>query len=127
MCMFYGFLAGLVGGMLGLGGAIVLVPAWINSSVDKNVAVASSGPLILFSAAVSFTLGLLSGSYNSLLQVSFYFVLAFIGSYFVKDVVTYISEKYNLKTMIYILLIIVMSTSLLTLLPYEFNRYLNDP
>ena len=30
-----GFAAGLIGGALGLGGAIVLVPVWLNSGIDK--------------------------------------------------------------------------------------------
>jgi uncharacterized membrane protein YfcA len=30
-----GFMAGLVGGALGLGGAIVLVPVWLNLGIDK--------------------------------------------------------------------------------------------
>lgn len=33
--MFYGFLAGAVGGALGLGGAIILVPVWLNNGTDK--------------------------------------------------------------------------------------------
>lgn len=83
-CMIYGFLAGAVGGALGLGGAIVLVPVWLNKGIDKNIAVSSSPPLIFFSATVSFCLGVLSSKYPSYLEVLFYFVLAFVASYIIK-------------------------------------------
>ncbi len=118
-CMISGFCAGAVGGMLGLGGAIILVPVWLEQGIDKNIATSSSGLLILFSALVSFCLGLLSSRYNSILSIIFYFILAFTGSYVVKEVVNYISEKYNLKSMIFILLIITMVSSLITLLPFQ--------
>ena len=34
-CLFSGFGAGLIGGALGLGGAIILVPVWLNIGIDK--------------------------------------------------------------------------------------------
>lgn len=83
-CLLSGFIAGTVGGALGLGGAIVLVPLWLNKGIDKNVAVNSSPPIIFFSATISFTIGLFSSKYPILLNVLFYFVLSFVASYFVK-------------------------------------------
>jgi len=62
--MFYGFTAGLIGGAVGLGGAIVLVPVWLSIGLDKDVAAASTGPLILISSFCSFFVSAMSGVYN---------------------------------------------------------------
>ena len=41
--------------------------------------------------------------------------------------VQYIAYKYNLKTMIFILLLITMVSSLVVLLPYQISKYFADP
>jgi uncharacterized membrane protein YfcA len=60
-----GFFAGLLGGTLGLGGAIILVPVWLNLGIDSQRASSSSPPLIFFSALISFTICLFSGRYRN--------------------------------------------------------------
>ena len=82
--MISGLFAGLIGGSLGLGGAIILVPVWLNKGIDKNIASSSSGPLIFFSALVAFFLAFLADMYNDVLSLIFYFALAFTGSALVK-------------------------------------------
>ncbi len=65
--MILGFAAGFTGGCLGIGGAILLVPAWLNSGIDKNMATSSSGPLIFCSAFISATLAFMCKFYDSLI------------------------------------------------------------
>ena len=83
--MICGLAAGVVGGALGLGGAIILVPVWLNSGIDKLVATSSSTPLIFFSALISFVIALLSHSYDSFVMLIFYFCLAFAGALLVRS------------------------------------------
>lgn len=82
--MISGYFAGMIGGALGLGGAIVLVPVWLNSGINSIKATSSSSPLIFFSALISFTICLLSDRYNSFTSLGFYFALAYLGSALVK-------------------------------------------
>ncbi len=43
------------------------------------------------------------------------------------EIITWISEKLQLKTMIFILLIITMVSSLVTLLPFQFYKFVENP
>lgn len=65
--MILGFAGGFTGGMLGIGGAIILVPAWLSMGMDKNIASSSTGPLILASAFISMVLAFLCQFYDSFL------------------------------------------------------------
>jgi len=84
--MFNGFLAGVLGGCVSIGGGMVLVPLWIKSGMDHNIAANSTGPLIFFSATVSFFISVMLDSYDSILEVLFYFALSFTGSYVIKSI-----------------------------------------
>ena len=84
-CIISGFCAGLMGGALGLGGAIILVPVWLNSGINQLKVVSTSPPLIFFSALISFTICLLCGRYRNFMELCFYFGLAYIGSAVIKS------------------------------------------
>jgi uncharacterized membrane protein YfcA len=80
-----GFAGGFTGGVLGIGGAIILVPAWLEMGIDKDVASSSSAPLILSSALISMVIASLCGFYKSFIAIIFYFALSFAASYYVKS------------------------------------------
>lgn len=84
--IYLGFAAGFCGAILGIGGALILVPAWLNMGMDKDEATSTSPPLILSSSFISVFVAALSGMYDSGLDVFLYFVLAFFGSFFVKSI-----------------------------------------
>lgn len=65
--MFLGFAGGFTGGALGIGGAIILVPAWMEMGIDKTVAASSSAPLIFSSAFISMIIAYLCNFYDSFL------------------------------------------------------------
>ena len=64
--MFNGFIAGILGATVGVSGAIVLVPLWLKSGVDKDIIVNSTAPLLFISSSVSFLISVLFGLYDSL-------------------------------------------------------------
>ena len=82
--MLYGFIAGVIGAAVGLGGAIILVPVWLKMGIDKDVATSSTGPLIFVSAFCSFFISAISGGYE-MLEFLEYFALSFGSVLIVKS------------------------------------------
>jgi uncharacterized membrane protein YfcA len=58
-----GFCAGLVGATLAIGGALILIPVWLNLGVNKDVAASSTATLILLGSLVAFTVALFNHNY----------------------------------------------------------------
>lgn len=83
--LYGGFAAGCTGGMLGIGGAIILVPYWLEVGLDKDIAASSSAPLVFSSAFISMVIAGLCGMYQSFGEVLFHFILAFVASIYVKS------------------------------------------
>lgn len=83
--MLNGFLAGVLGGCVSIGGGMVLIPLWLKAGIDKNIATSSTGPLIFFSASISFFVSVLLGKYESFLMVLIFFALSFSSSYLIKS------------------------------------------
>lgn len=69
---------------MGIGGAIILVPAWLEMGIDRDVASSSSAPLILSSAFISTFVASLCGYYTSILVVICNLSWGFLASYYVK-------------------------------------------
>jgi uncharacterized membrane protein YfcA len=91
--MIFGFAGGFAGGMLGIGGAIILVPAWLEMGIEKSVVSGSSAPLILASAFISMFIAFLCRYYDSFAMILFYFVLSFVASYFIKSKIPLIPRE----------------------------------
>lgn len=84
--MTLGFLAGTCGGVLGIGGALILIPAWISMGIDKEIATSSTGVLIFSSAFISAIVASFSGLYEYPLKLIFYFVLAYCSAHYIKSI-----------------------------------------
>ena len=83
--LYVGFCAGCIGGMMGIGGSIILIPVWLDSGIDKEIATSSTAPLIFTSALISMFIAVLCNMYTSFLEVLFHFALAFVASFYIKS------------------------------------------
>lgn len=61
--MFNGFIAGVLGATVAIGGGLVLIPIWLKAGFEKEIVTNSTAPLIFFSASVSFLISALLGNY----------------------------------------------------------------
>lgn len=64
--MYNGFLAGVLGATVAIGGGLVLVPIWLKAGIERDIVVNSTAPLIFFSSSVSFFISALLGQYESI-------------------------------------------------------------
>jgi uncharacterized membrane protein YfcA len=63
--MLNGFIAGVLGATVAIGGGLVLVPLWLKAGIEKEIVINSTAPLIFFSSSISFFMSALLGEYNS--------------------------------------------------------------
>lgn len=56
--------AGIIGGLLGLGGGVILTPAWIGMGINSIRAPTSSTFTVLFTSFTSFFITLTGGNYT---------------------------------------------------------------
>lgn len=83
--MINGLLTGILGGCVGIGGGMILVPIWLNAGIDRNVATSSTGPLIFLSSSISFIISVMLKKYESFAIVLIFFMVSFVSSYLVKS------------------------------------------
>lgn len=89
--------------------------------VDKDVATSSTATLILISALVAFTIAWFNNIYESVsfIGMLFYLILAFVSAAIVKDFIAYLTNKYQLKSLVIVLLLIVVIVSTIVLIPFQ--------
>ena len=81
-----GFGAGVLGATLAIGGAPILIPMWLNSGIDHNVASSTTPTLILISSLVSFTISAMGGAYDEtpISKILLFVAVSFISSALIK-------------------------------------------
>lgn len=83
--MFNGFIAGVLGACVAIGGGLVLIPLWLKAGIDKDIVTSSTAPLIFFSSSISFIISALLGQYDSIFVIILFFTLSFTSSYIIKS------------------------------------------
>ena len=131
--LFLGFTAGCASGMLGIGGASILIPAWQDIGVDQDTASSSTAPLIFTSAFISMFIAILCDFYDSFFEVALFFILAFCASYFIRSIyicniekVEWIKEKYKMEGIVYMCLYVLMLAAIVFFVPYELHKIYMD-
>ena len=79
--MLIGFLSGLIGGICGLGGSILLVPAWLNMGITPERTSSSCILIVLTSSFIAAFASAISGRYN-LMEVIYFLLVIWI--YFIR-------------------------------------------
>ena len=107
---FFGFFAGLIGSIIGVGGAIIMNPVLLRYKLRPEVVTATSTSIIVFTSGISALQYAIAGRINleyALWTASFSFIGAAIGVFVLKKIV----EKYRRTSIIIMALAVAMGLS----------------
>lgn len=97
------FGAGVIAGLMGIGGGMVLGPLMLQLGVDARVSSATTGTMIVLTSSSAviafFAAGMVPYSYALV-----YSSICFLGAYFGKGFLDGIVKKYNLSALIILIL-----------------------
>eukprot|EP00825_Cyclidium_porcatum_P018869 TRINITY_DN2147_c0_g1_i1.p1 TRINITY_DN2147_c0_g1~~TRINITY_DN2147_c0_g1_i1.p1 ORF type:complete len:350 (-),score=60.33 TRINITY_DN2147_c0_g1_i1:170-1219(-) len=118
--------AGILGGLLGIGGGIILTPVWLELGFNARRVSATSTYTVLFTSFISLFQTIFTGVYR-LQEVAFYGGLALISSYLVAGFLKWLMVKTNNQSLLILVLIIVMLFSLATMPIVSVVRMVSTP
>lgn len=105
---FLTFLAGVVSGLIGIGGGMILGPLMLQLGVLPQVSSATNASLILLTASAAAMLYLTSGQIPATYAISF-FVVAFVGAFSGKLLIDRLVKKYGLTAIIILILALIIT------------------
>ncbi|KAL4492499.1 hypothetical protein ABPG72_005634 [Tetrahymena utriculariae] len=115
-----GLIAGFLGGMLGIGGGIILIPRWLEYGLSSTRTTACTLTIICFTTFNSFFQFYLSGVYT-IGEIFFFSFIAFLSSFICKAVKNYvkITKKESILVLILTIFMILASTLLSGIVIYH--------
>ena len=112
---FLSLAAGILGGMLGLGGGMFMGPILLQLGMLPQVAAATSATTVLISSSAAalnfYVIGMLLEDY-----AGWYMAIGFIATIFGSTLVSYLIKKYNRTSIIIIVIVVLIAIATLLLL-----------
>jgi len=110
------FVAGVIAGLIGIGGGMILGPMMLQLGVLPQVSSATNATLILLTASAAAMLYVTSGQVPNTYAITF-FVVAFIGAFSGKLFIDGLVKKYGLTSIIVLILaaIITFASGMMTI------------
>ncbi|KRX06345.1 hypothetical protein PPERSA_04958 [Pseudocohnilembus persalinus] len=120
------FLAGGIGGLLGLGGGVILTPKWLDMGIPSDRAAATATFTVCFTSFISFFSSLLAGKYQ-FLEAVFFWIISFAASFIVSTFLKWLVDKYKKKSILIGVLLIVIILALVMLPILQIGNLIQDP
>ena len=119
-------IAGLIGGLLGLGGGVILTPLWLKMGFPNQRTSATATFTVVFTSFSSFFSNLLGGSYTAS-EIVFWGVSAFISSFLISRFLKFLVRKLNRESVLIAVLLFIITLAAIMLPVQSIFRIIDVP